>query len=115
MQADPAQSGCDCRYCTVSLCVAQTTRCAVREVRAVGCIGECKHVGMAHARAAKKVIERGGGGRGSAGFPEDHGRGLKTFGPFATRFPANSRTAKCVRDARFASNAPPIEQVENRE
>ena len=46
--------------------------------------------------------------RGSWARPQD-------FGPFATRFPANSRTARSVRDARFASSAPPIVRAENRE
>src|SRR5207342_3068545 len=69
---------------------------------------------MAHPGAPKEVVEGRSRTRRRGRFAEDHWQSLKALDPFATTFPANSRTGRYVRDARFVSSAPPIVLVGNR-
>lgn len=108
------QPRCDRGNCAIGLSETQGARNSIGEVLPVRWVGKRKRIRMAHPGAPKQVVECRSRTRRRGRFAEDHWQSLKALDPFATTFPANSRTGKYVRDARFVSSAPPIVLVGNR-
>src|SRR5262249_61986605 len=86
----------------------QSSRPAVGKAFAVGRTGKREPIRVPHARAPKQIVERGRCTCLWARLAEDHRCSLRARDPSATRFPANNRKARSLRDARFGSSALPI-------
>ena len=107
-KAERAQPGGERRDGAVGLRVSQRARRAVGEARAVRRVDQRQRIGDAHAGAAEQVVER----RRRCAVGCRRGSWRASSVPPGFRQIAEQRGA--LRDARFASSAPPIAPADNK-
>ena len=117
-KAEPAQPRGDRRHDAVGLGIGQPARLAVGEVLAVGRVGKRdRHPAGARRCGGRwhRALRRPRPGESALAIAQDHGRACghaRSVGSDATRFPADSRTARSLSGARSWSSARPIARAD---